>query len=342
MDLSILDKIVENAKIYPEMEKVKEILSQNGVDFKNRTVNFEQIKKYHKQTSPNGIIMPDAQTILVKVCLALLLFPQRENGKINYLFGKGIGVEIALMGDCIGREKSDVAFEPRSHSDFELYDTKEQRENDKVYTDEFHDIFGGQEIYPATRTKGLTNIPAHYMDKTYQVVDFYGIEVLVPQLEILFMDKFIKQESTPRDEGVDAELLAKKYKMDQELTEKIFNKFYKVEALENIKRTIPLTFEEFVEKVEELVSKISVKTINYYVTHKNPKVNISQCGIPLRSLVEIIDGDIVDGKITEQYIEKIKISYNKFITALYKTQIDDIEDAVKDIVDNAYCSAQTY
>ena len=51
---------------------------------------------------------------------------------------------------------------------------------------------------------------------------------------------------------------------------------------------------------------------------------------------------IVDGKITEQYIEKIKISYNKFITALYKTQIDDIEDAVKDIVDNAYCSAQTY
>ena len=169
MDLSILDKIVENAKIYPEMEYVKLVLSQNGVDFENKTIDLEQIKRYHKQTSPNGIIMPDTQTILVKVCLALLLFPQKENGKINYLFGKGIGVEISLMGDCEGREKSDVNFEPRSHSDFELYNTKDQ-EDGQIYTDEFQYVFGAQGGYGIHKADENENVSIYKIgDVDFQI-----------------------------------------------------------------------------------------------------------------------------------------------------------------------------
>ena len=220
MDLSIIDKINENASRYPEMAQAKKILSENGVDFENRTVDIEKLIAYHKSTSPNGIIMPTKDVLVAKVCIALMLFPQKEaNGEINYLFGKGIGVEIALLGNCPGRQTSDAAFEPRSHSDFEIYDIKDEKVFDKYPN--FQKVFGGQEYFPETKTKGFNSLPEGYLDQTHQVVDFYGIEVLVPSLEVLYVDKCLKKESTPRAEGCDAHLLAKKYKLNPELCKKL-------------------------------------------------------------------------------------------------------------------------
>ena len=212
MDLSIIDKINENASRYPEMAQAKKILSENGVDFEKRT-DIDKLVAYQKSTSPNGIIMPTKDILVAKVCAALMLLPQKEqNGQINYLFGKGIGIEIALLGNCPGRQTSDASFEVRSHSDFEIYDVKD----DKIFDQypEFQQVFGAQEYFPESQTKGLVDIPSGYLDKTHQVVDFYGIEVLVPSLEVLYVDKCLRTESTPRPEGYDAHLLAKKYKLN--------------------------------------------------------------------------------------------------------------------------------
>ena len=41
------------------------------------------------------------------------------------------------------------------------------------------------------------------------------MSVLVPQLELLFLDKYIERESTPRTEGYDADLLARQYVLDR-------------------------------------------------------------------------------------------------------------------------------
>ena len=101
---------------------------------------------------------------------------------------------------------------------------------------------------------GLKNLPESYMDETHQVVDFYGIEVLVPCLEVLYVDKMLKKESTPRPEGYDAELLAKKYKLNPELCKKLYVEHHGKIEKERIKASIP-DFETLVGKINNFVKE---------------------------------------------------------------------------------------
>ncbi len=198
-------------------------LDNDGLVSQNlANAQIAKLAEWHEQTKEAGMDMPTESTFYKKVLLAVSLWHQSENEKTNYLLGKGIGVEVALKGRVSGRIKRPIEFSYRCDSDFELYGVNYAAEanggnttNQPIYTKPFVEVLGGQEYFPLTKTKGLKNIPPTLLHRTAETVDFGGIPVLIPQLELLFLDKFIARESTPRPEGYDHELLAKQYVLDR-------------------------------------------------------------------------------------------------------------------------------
>ena len=140
----------------------------------------------------SGIDMPSKDLFFQKSYLALSLWRQRGNQGINYLMGKGAGAEMAIQGTVRGREKN-MVFPLRSHSDFELYGVA-----DHVGPPvSFKEIFGGQERRPLMKSLESTDeVPLNILDHP-DVVDLGGVEVLIPELELLFLDKWMASESTP-------------------------------------------------------------------------------------------------------------------------------------------------
>lgn len=178
------------------------------------------LRAWHEQTQKPSVDMPTVETFYQKVLLAVSLWRQVQEETFQYLLGKGTGVEIALRGTVKNRVKRPVTFPYRSHSDFELYGVADVSEATSAgtintpYSEPFRFVFGNQEYYPPTKTKGLKQLPSDLMRTTAETVDLGGITVYTPQLELLFLDKYMARENTPRSEGYDAELLAQQYEMD--------------------------------------------------------------------------------------------------------------------------------
>lgn len=175
---------------------------------------IEQYRRYCEGTYQGTVEMPTLEIFDKKVEIATEVFPQKDDGgRVRYLFGKGVGAELAIRGEVENRKKYNNRFPYRTHSDFEIYDYDGNYSTDVAARD-FYTIFGAEERYPKNRTKALNNIPEGYMDDTYETVRYNGREYLVPELEILFLDKYLLQEKTQREEGCDAVLLAKEYDLD--------------------------------------------------------------------------------------------------------------------------------
>jgi hypothetical protein len=182
---------------------------------------LSELRVWNEATSHDGIIMPDMDTFTAKMVLAHALMPQRDdNGNITYLFGKGAGVELALQGQVEGRSKQVTDVPYRTHSDFEIYGAVTDSYDAIPNSQRFTAVFGGQEIYPATRTKGLHNLPPGYLHETAETVSYGGLDFLVLRLELQFVDKFEKaNEAVERRlrEKTDVEWLATTYHMDVDL-----------------------------------------------------------------------------------------------------------------------------
>lgn len=209
-------------------------LDEEGLISEDLTAEqVEQLRKWNESTrTKDGGLMPSEQDFYRKVFLAVSLWRQREDGRINYLFGRGVGVELALRGQVLGREKSPVSLPYRSHSDFDLYGVDyragaggEKLDDKPIYSDSFRQVFGSQEFFPLTLTKGLKNLPPDLLHRMAERVQLGEIEVLIPKLEILFLDKLIRPEGTPRGEGSDAELLARQYSLDGTLLHQYLDNF---------------------------------------------------------------------------------------------------------------------
>ena len=248
--------------------------------------HIQLLREWENKTEIEGIIMPQLEDFYRSVLVAISLNPQRnEDGKIVYLFGKGIGIEIALRGKVQGRNVFETEPIYRSHSDFELYDAKES-----PYTQFFQDVFGSQEFYPPTKTKGLRDIPEEEMDITHESVDLDGYEILIPKLEILFLDKFLRKESTPRESGYDCELLAERYDLDSNLVYEYLEKYYFKYRI-NEERTIE-------ENTKNSLLQQIINNLNYTIEDDNV-TNIEQAietlNMKIESFREISESISVNG-----------------------------------------------
>lgn len=295
------------------IDEARELFEEMGIPFDDNGMisrdlskeQIEKLKEWYKSTKVDGIQMPTEQSFYENVLLALSLFPQVENGNINYLFGKGIGIEVALRGNIGNREKNNIKFPYRSHSDFEMYGM------DGEYDANFQEIFGSQEKYPTTKTKGLHEIEPGLMHEKTEIIDLDGITVLVPELEILFLDKYLKQESTPRDEGIDALLLAKQYNLDFGLIHKYLFKYNvkpeikaglekkllnKDKVTHEINKFLEECYESYFEdnecypSIQELCDEINDKITSAMAISKNIKKN----GISISAYSEFSPEDLID------------------------------------------------
>ncbi|HTL46626.1 MAG TPA: FHA domain-containing protein [Verrucomicrobiae bacterium] len=193
-------------------------IDENGlVSDKLSAEQLKALRAWHQSTRKADIQMPLGEDgsddlFVKKVYLAVSLWRQKnERGEVQYLLGKGSGMEAALQGQVAAREKKQD-FASRAHSDFELYGLRD----DIPYPEAFLKVFSEQERYPPTKTKGINKLPEDLMLSTYETVNFGGIPVLVPQLELMFVDKFgaIESDRAYRKEGGDSELLARAYDLN--------------------------------------------------------------------------------------------------------------------------------
>ena len=82
---------------------------------------ISELSNWQTQTREDSVLMPTEDSFYKKVLLAVSLWHQKDDQKVNYLMGKGAGIEIALRGRSLNHKKRPVEFEYRGHSDFELY-----------------------------------------------------------------------------------------------------------------------------------------------------------------------------------------------------------------------------
>ena len=225
----------------------------------NDFVELDKLKEYNERTIENGIVMPRLEDFDRKMQMAIDLWPQiNKNGGIDYLLGKGVGVEVALRGTVQNRKKYHNNFPYRSHSDFEIYDTLGY--NEIPESDKFRYVFGAMEIYPKSKTKGLSGMEEDLMDRTYEIVEYNGRKYLVPQLEILFLDKYLRKESTPRKEGYDAELLMMEYDLDIEKIKDYYIKYVKTTEMNDFLNRLQGAYErQIIGLTEKMVTMISNK-----------------------------------------------------------------------------------
>ncbi len=208
-ELPAHDSVVAAQKFFLEMFAIK-IDDEGRLTEKLTDEQLQALAQWRNEGFENGVEMPTFEKFFQKTLLAIALWPQKSEQKINYLFGKGHAVEIALQGEIVGRRRisDDPTF--RQHADFDLYNVTQ------VPPEIYKKVFGATEIYPPEKTKGLSQLPSTLLADTAETVLLGNVSVYIPQLELLFIDKVLKRESTPRPEGFDAFMLAKHYELQRE------------------------------------------------------------------------------------------------------------------------------
>ena len=193
------------------------------------------------------------------------------------------------------------------------------------------------------------------MDNTYEVVDYLGSQYLIPELELLFLDKFLRQETTFRSEGIDAKALMMAYKLDLDKIIDYFNKYYLVPNVNNYNEYLKNAYDAQVESfngkfldyvimlLEEDEKEVNLDNINSLansiITHElslNPHygygINFSACPnkveyVDNNGVIEISDDDLNNIKDLIEKIRKDKSNYydsllNEIIN-MYNSIYDD-------------------
>jgi hypothetical protein len=353
-----------------EIKKAQDFFRTFGVNIEADTglietnISEETLTKIHEwsqNTNGGGSFMDTEDMFYKKIYLASSLWRQKDGNSFNYLQGKGTGVEVALRGTIEGRKKRPYNFSYRSHSDFDLYGVNLDSYNDltKYYSPQFHKVFGSEEVYPNEFTKGLTNLPPSLLHDTAEKVNLGGIEVYIPKLELLFLDKFIMRESTPRPEGFDAVLLAYQYELDLEELHRYLDDYvisnitkdYKkeeAELLNNYRNLIPIFLKRMTKRITETISYSEdshelKKFIEKFIAEINDlaKVGGFMAGFKIAIFTTITSEDFDQkANFTEDYInkfeERIKSFYESEITRVKNlhNKLDIIFSKIKEDTEN--------
>jgi hypothetical protein len=316
--------LVSQEKITPDIEAIKGaqaffeskglLVESNGFISQNlNPTQIAELKRWHESTTVgSGIQMDTIDDFYKKVLLAVSLWHQSDAMGTTYLLGKGIGVEVALQGKVLGRKKKAVDFSYRSHSDFELYGV-----NDGSNGNLFEEVFPGEESFSSEsrRTKGLVNLPPDLLSNTFETVDLGGVKILVPELEILFLDKYVAPEQTPREEGFDAELLAKQYELNRNKIHEYLDLYVIEPTIQKIEQSFEDMEEEQMEAVvdfisfsvqelqipgeilstDSIVNNINLKIKSHIDTYKDNLDNVSISGLELFLWKDLEPGQIDTG-----------------------------------------------
>lgn len=223
---------------------IKEILNKNLEDS-----DIENLRRWNLDTSIDGVLMPDYDTFVEKVLIAIKLWNQLEEDKINYLFGMGVGIELALQGNVINRPKKNNCYKYRAHNELYIYNVDKQNNNFYNNNKDFFRVFNIEELYPKTRTTMLHNVDMNLMDNNYDTVLIHNQKILIPELEILFLDSYLSGQMSKRSEGADYQLLINEYDLNIDKIVSYLERYY-------INYNISFSNSKYDNLVEEQISAI--------------------------------------------------------------------------------------
>ena len=293
---------------------------------------------------------PPGETFYPKVLLAASFWRQKTpDNRINYLLGKGVGVEIAIQGQIKNRTKRRNVPAIRSHSDFEFYDVKDNNKADcswqqgqPPYTKAFKETLRWGESFPPHATKTLRKIPLDFLDKTAETVNLGGVELAVPELEFMFVDKLISPETRPRPEGADHLLLARIYQLDQSKIHAYLDQFYIDPCRQMLETALPNSVRGQIEAViAKLKEYRKIYDIKGAVAELNREMEelasqkfkpVAAAGVTINHWLELTpdqvddEGNIIDETFEEKQRQKILEENKKEIDKLKEKhrEIDNI------------------
>ena len=176
-------------------------------------MDIETLKKWNLDTTVDGVYMPDYDTFLNKVLLIIELYAQKED-KINYLFGMGLAIELALQGNVYKRKKNNNCYSYRPHNSLYLYNVDKQDNSFYNNDNALFKVFNNICIFDKQNTVNLHNLEYSYFDNNYDIVYLCNKKIYIPKLEILFLDSYLSKQSSSRDGVHDYELLLNEYDLN--------------------------------------------------------------------------------------------------------------------------------
>lgn len=289
---------------------IKEFLNKKINDF-----DIENLRLWNIDTSIEGILMPDYDSFVEKVLMMCKLWNQKDDNKINYLFGMGIGIELALQGNVIGRRKNNNCYPYRSHNEIFLYNV--DNSNNNFYNNNaFLRVFNRVELYDKKSTFVLNDMPKDLMDNNYDMVMIHNHKVLIPCLEILFLDSYLSGGMERRVEGADYELLIREYDLDIDKVISYLENYYINYLINNSDSRYDSLVEEQISAIERILNTgkradRSLFNLEEQISSYPTGNNLKYAGIYVDLWIPI-DVDSVVYKnggykiIDNKYIEKLK------------------------------------
>ena len=223
---------------------IREILKKDIDEF-----DIEALRLWNIDSSVDNKLMPDYETFVDKVLVINKLWPQIVDGKINYLFGMGIGIELALQGNVIGRRKNNNCYPYRSHNDIYLYDVDSINDNN-LLSRVFKNVF----LFDKKNTYTLNGLSSDLLDKNYDMVMIHNHKILIPCLEILFLDSYLSGGMDKRVEGADYLLLIKEYDLDIDRVISYLEEYYINYLINNTDSRYDNLLEEQISAIERIIN----------------------------------------------------------------------------------------
>ena len=218
---------------------IRQILTQDI-----STIELDKLKLWNINTTIDEVFMPTYDTFIDKVLLITHLLQQQTDNKINYLFGMGIAIELALQGNVYHRKKSNNCYKYRPHNSIYLYNISNDFNYNILYK-----VFNNINIYNKNNTANLHYLTDDYLDNNYDIVYINNHKILIPSLELLFLDSYLSKETSKREEGYDYQLLLDEYELDLDKIINLLEDYY-------IKYQIKINNNKYDNLLEEQISAI--------------------------------------------------------------------------------------
>ena len=274
--------------------------------------DIEEIRKWNIDTSHDGIIINNYDEFITKILLTLKLWPQVDNNQINYLFGKGIGVELALQGNVQNRIKYNKCYPTRSHNNIDFYAVSD------VSSPNFYQVFGTPTIYPTSNTSVLEALPSNMLYETKEIVSINNHQIYIPELEILFLDKYLNRELIHRKEGYDYELLMHEYDLNVDKILNYLEEYYIKPKLSMTKDRYKIIYDEQIKAIEYIINNSS--KLNTAIEEIDSQINIYPKGLGLKYAGIYVDLwiPLSDKCIIKDKDKKYRITDTNYLNRLMK------------------------
>ena len=223
---------------------IREVLSKKLED-----LDVDELREWNLDSSVDGVLMSNYDIFVDKVLTMIALCKQIDENKVNYLFGMGIGIELALQGNVVGRCKNNNCFPYREHNDIYLYSV-----DNKIYNSLLFKVFNKIELFDKGKTYMLDKLPDNLLDNNYDIVMIHNHKVLIPCLEILFLDSYLSGGMDRRIEGTDYELLIKEYKLDVDKVINYLENYYINNLIDNNDSKYDSLVDEQISAIERILS----------------------------------------------------------------------------------------